>query len=328
MNLIGESLIKSEIPQEDALSEIAYAYSVAIATLGKSDSSPVESFSGRFPLAREMIVNLTLMRARVLYSQGKYEEADSIVDAAFDKHSRSPLLPDLLYKKATALLLRKRYDDAKETLLNVYSLCEEQGDLLYDVCFKLGATYYFLGDFDSSAFYFEVAAGSPKAGLRQDAIFNRGLALEDGGHLIRASHTFHSYATRYPLCDRFERALVRSAYTLEKAGRFEDAIRIYRSVARYSDSDQTKAEAYYWIGECLSQLGRHLDSAVAFLRVGFEFPGESAWAGTARYRAGLESEKCDLRHAARKIYEENVKLYGRSSPWGQASYERLLEIGE
>jgi len=59
------------------------------------------------------------------------------------------------------------------------------------------------------------------------------------------------------------------------------------------------------------------------MRTAYLYPGQEAWAGTARYRAGVECESAGLTEGARLIYEENVAVFGRESTWGAASYERL-----
>ena len=101
---------------------------------------------------------------------------------------------------------------------------------------------------------------------------------------------------------------------------------IYKTLLKYAGSPATRAEANFWLGECLAEAGLHGEAALEFLRTGYLYPGEEAWAGTALYRAGMECQSAGLRDAAKLIYEENVSTFGRESTWGAASYEKLEEI--
>ena len=230
-----------------------------------------------------------------------------------------------VYRQGIELMVEGNYPGA------VAAFAEVERDyadhpLYRDACFKLGTAYYMAERFDSSAYYFDLASESNKASLVENAFFNLGLALEKHGDLTPAARAFWSLAIRFPLSERFERSLMRTAYSLERAGELEEAVRIYRGLLNYAEERETAAEAVYWTGESFSEMGDHLRAAVEFLRVGHMFPGEAAWAGTACFRAGNECEAAGLTDHAAAIYEQNVRRFGKGTDWGRASAERLAEL--
>jgi tetratricopeptide (TPR) repeat protein len=284
-----------------------------------------ERFADRFPLAAGTAVDIDAIRATSLYREMYVGRADAIVDSLFAQGVRSELLAEAVYRKGISFLQDKAHEEAKQTFLIMKD--HFPASRLYpDVCFKLGTTCYLMEAYDSSAVFFRLAAEQGRATLLEDALFNLGLALEQGGDLAAASEAFLELAQRFPLSDKFERALMRGGYCLEENGFPMEARDVYKTLLEYARSPGTRAEANYWLGECLARAGGHVEAALEFMRTGFLYPGEEAWAGTARYRAGMECEGAGLMDAAKLIYEENVRTFGRESDWGRASYERLSEL--
>ncbi len=299
-----------------------------VACAGEADEDCVRSrdlFAGRFPLAAGEARNIDALRATSLYREMYVGKADAIADALFKQGMRNDLLAEAVYRKGISFLLDKANEQARQTFLIMKQHFPESR-LYPDVCFKLGTTYYLMQSYDSSAVFFRQAADEGKVTLLEDALFNLGLALEEGGDLAAASDAFFELAVKFPFSERFERGLMRSGYCLEKDKRPLEAGYRYRIILKYALSPETRAEANFWLGECLAAAGYHLEAALEFMRTGFFYPGEEAWAGTARYRAGVECESAGLGEAAKLIYGENVKVFGRESTWGKASYERLAEL--
>jgi TolA-binding protein len=284
-----------------------------------------ERFKQRFPLAAGAAEDIDAIRATSLYKEMYVGKADAIADSLFERGVRSELLAEAVYRKGVSFLIEKAGDEAKQTFLIMEDYFPESR-LRPDVYFKLGTTYYITEAYDSSAAYFRLAADRGDVALRQDALFNLGLALEESGKLREASRAFFELAAGFPFSDRFERALMRSAYCLEKDGLPMESRDIYKTLLKYAGSPATRAEANFWLGECLAEAGLHGEAALEFLRTGYLYPGEEAWAGTALYRAGMECQSAGLREAAKLIYEENVSTFGRESTWGAASYEKLREL--
>jgi TolA-binding protein len=215
-----------------------------------------------------------------------------------------------------------------QALLDFLRLEKEypETDLYFDTLFKLGTVYYMLENYDSSATYFNMVTSAEKASLVENAYFNLGLALEEAGLAREASRAFLSLAVRFPFSERFERALLRAAYTLEQAGWPVEAIPIYRALLQYAEDPETAAETMYWIGESYSEADDPLRAACEFLRVVHLFEGGGPWVGTAGFRAGMECEKAGLTDHALIVYRENVRKFGTDTDWGRASQERLDEL--
>lgn len=282
-------------------------------------------FAERFPLAVSVTMEIDAIRATSLYREMYVGRADAIVDTLFAQGIRNELLAEAVYRKGVSFLLEKAHEEAKQTFLIMKD--HFPASRLYpDVCFKLGTTYYLMEAYDSSAVFFRLAADQNKVTLLEDALFNLGLALEQSGAPAAAGEAFLAVAQRFPLSGRFERALMRRGYCLEQNGSPLEALDVYATLLKYAGDPGTRAEANYWLGECLAKAGYHLEAALEFLRTGFMYPEEGAWAGTARYRAGLECERAGLMEAAEMVYRENVRTFGRDSDWGEASFKRLKEL--
>ena len=270
----------------------------------------------------------------LMYREGLADSAAAELDSMLVSGTGHSVPPGVVYRHG----IQKLVDGEPGQAARVFHLIEadypEAGegepdaydDLYYDTCFKLGTTYYMLEEFDSSAMYFELASHSGSATLVENAIFNRGLALEEAGRLGDAAGAFWQHAVTFPFSERFERSLMRSAFTLEAEGRPEDAIKIYAGLLRYAETVETAAEAMYWTGESYAEMGEELRAACEFLRVAFMFPDGGPWTGTSAFRAGLECEKAGLEDHAMRIYRENVRRFGTETDWGKASEERLIEI--
>jgi TolA-binding protein len=282
-------------------------------------------YQQRFPLDQRARFGFDVHRALLSYQEGRGEAATSIVDSLAATGRKHDALAYGLYRKGIHHMLEGDYALAKQAFGAVEREYADS-ELYFDALFKLGTACYMLEQYDSSAFYFEQTARSPKPSLVEDAYFNLGLALEEGGRPEQASDAFMKLAVRFPFSERFERALMRAAYTRQQAGLPDQAIPIYEDLLQYAEDPETAAEAMYWIGESFAEMGDALRAACEFLRVVRLFPGGGPWTGTAAYRAGLECEKAGLVDHALIVYRENVSSFGTGTDWGRASQERLDEL--
>jgi TolA-binding protein len=284
-----------------------------------------DRFTRRFPLAQDTHLELDLRSLIQMFREGEGDTAGVMLDSLLASGIDHDLFADLLYRRGVHAMVARDFPRAIADFKRIEQ-DYETSDLYRDACFKLGTAYYMSENYDSSATYFMAASQSDKPALRENALFNGGLALEKAGDLDGAAQAFWMLAMTFPMSERFERSLMRSAYARERAGDLDEAIYIYKGVLQYAATAEAAAEAMYWIGESYSEMGDHLRAAVEFLRVAFLFPQEAAWAGTAAFQAGIECERAGLIDHALIVYRENVSKYGTDSDWGNASEERLTEL--
>ena len=303
-------------------------------------SAQAGRFKERFPMDEAGMKELDALAYLLMYREGLADSAAAELDSMLVSGTGHSVPPAVVYRHGIQKLVDGEPGDAARIFHLIEADYPEAGvsgeggggesaaydHLYYDTCFKLGTTYYMLEKFDSSAMYFELATHSESASLVENAMFNRGLALEEAGRDADAADAFWEHAVTFPFSERFERSLMRSAFTLEAGGRSEDAIRIYAGLLRYAETVDTAAEAMYWTGESYAEMGEELRAACEFLRVAFMFPDGGPWTGTSAFRAGLECEKAGLTDHAVRIYSENVRRFGTETDWGKASEERLIEI--
>jgi tetratricopeptide (TPR) repeat protein len=297
-------------------------------------SAQAGRFKERFPLDEAGMKELDARAYILMYREGLTDSAAADLDSMLASGSGHGVPPAVIYRHGIQKLVDGEPGDAATVFHLIEAGYPEPGEggpdsydnLYYDTCFKLGTTYYLLEKYDSSAAYFELASHSGSATLVENAIFNRALALEEAERSGDAADAFWRHAMTFPFSDRFERSLMRCAFSLEAEGRPEDAIEVYAGLLRYAETAETAAEAMYWTGESYAEMGDEQRAACEFLRVSFMFPDGGPWTGTSAFRAGLECEKAGLEDHALKIYRDNVRRFGTETDWGKASQERLIEI--
>jgi TolA-binding protein len=284
-------------------------------------------YQQRFPLDRGARLDFDIHRTLLLFREGLGDSAGVVIDSLAGGGRVRDALAYGIYRKGIHHMVEGDYAQALEAFLRV-KRDYPNSDLYFDTLLKLGTACYMLERFDSSAVYFEAAVEAGEASVVENAYFNLGLALEEAGRLEPASRAFLALAMRFPFSERFDRALMRAAYTLERAGRPDEAIRIYRDLLQYAEAPETAAEAMYWIGESFAEMGEPIRAACEFLRVAYLFPDGGPWTGTAAFRAGMECEKAGLMDHALLIYRENVRKFGLETDWGSASGDRLDELSK
>lgn len=277
----------------------------------------------RFPSARP-----AAERWLVFHMLGRLQSVESSFDLVA---SIEPEISDtvatihLAYGKADQMIKR---GDFRGAIANLVPIARNKGaPLFFQSCFRLGVAYYMEGVYDSAAYYFEMASGVEDQRLARDALFNAGLSYESGGQPDKAVENFWKCATRFPLGDQFERALLRCGFTLEEIGKFDSAIDVYKAAVRYSRSQKTKAEAQYWLAQCFDRSARKQRAVVEHLRTLYLFGDQEAWAATSAYEAGLGCEALGWTEEAIKIYKMILAKYGVSTDWGRSSRMRLRRLG-
>jgi TolA-binding protein len=321
----GESVCRSIYGALRLLHERAYL----ACSSGPLDACVKERrrYQQRFPLDRDARLGFGVHQALILYREGLPDSANAIIDSLARNGRKHDALAYGLYRKGIHHMVEGDHAAA----LMAFARVEEgypNSDLYFDTLLKLGTAYYMLEKYDSSAAYFENAAGAEEASIAENACFNLGLALEEAGRLEEASAAFRRLAIRFPFSERFDRSLMRCAYTLQQAGRPDEAIDVYRDLIQYAEAPDTAAEAMYWIGESFAEMGEPARAACEFLRVVHLFPDGGPWAGTAAFRAGMECERAGLIDHALIVYRENVRRFGTGTDWGRASGERIDELSK
>jgi tetratricopeptide (TPR) repeat protein len=319
----GERVCKSIFGAMRLLHERAYL--ACSSGLPQACVKERKRYQQRFPLDREAQVDFDVHQALILYREGLGDSATAVIDGLVRGGQSYDALAYGLYRKGIFHLVEGDYSRALEAFRRV----EEDypgSDLHFDTLLKLGTAYYMLDEYDSSAAFFDLATAAENASIAENAYFNLGLALEEAGRLEAASEAFIGLAMRFPLSERFDRSLMRAAYTLEQAGKPEEAIAVYRDLLQYAEAPETAAEAMYWIGESFAEMDEPVRAACEFLRVVHLFPEGGPWTGTAAFRAGMECEKAGLIDQALIVYRENVKNFGVKTDWGRASADRLDEL--
>jgi len=283
----------------------------------------IDDFMKRFPLAGSTINALRDEMVLQTFRLGEGRRALRLVDSLSAEGYRPGR--QVIYREGIEFMIQRRYREALRTFASLLDTLP-QSDLYYDASFKLGVAYYQIGAYDSSAAYFELASSTPRTDLAREALFNGGLAWFEIGNYSRAFECFWTYATRFPLDDRFERALLRAGFALDEMGRCAGALAIYEKILNFTTTSTTAAETQYWIGQAYSRMGNHARAALEYLRATYLYPQVAAWAGTASFEAGLECEKAGLLEEATIIYNQTAARFGKETDWGKAALERLRVI--
>jgi TolA-binding protein len=89
---------------------------------------------------------------------------------------------------------------------------------------------------------------------------------------------------------------------------------------------ESKARAFYWMGQSYEQLGNYQAAVVEYLKVPYLARGGGMWIVTAQLKAAECYTRIDRPDAARDIYTKVLNNHGPNSNWGKLAQKGLDEI--
>jgi TolA-binding protein len=166
----------------------------------------------------------------------------------------------------------------------------------------------------------EAKPGSPEA---EAAELGHAECLAEERKFAESRKRFEAFLGRHPGSPSAYRARFGIAWAAENTGRHDEAMKLYREVARET-ATPTGARAQFQLGQCLVAKKNHKDAIAEFLQVaaGYRYP---EWTSRALLQAAGCFEALGDAENARKYYEEVVTGYpGRDE--ARLARERISKL--
>jgi tetratricopeptide (TPR) repeat protein len=108
-------------------------------------------------------------------------------------------------------------------------------------------------------------------------------------------------------------------------GKYQGAIDAYEDALPMLDGE-SKARAFYWMGQSYEQLGNFQAAVVEYLKVPYLARAGGMWIVTAQLKAAECYRRIDRPDAAREIYTKVLNNHGANSNWGKLAQQGLDAI--
>lgn len=314
----------------------------------------------------EIEFRIQFQSLRCLYRQNKIQTADK--DAKKfkkDYKDRPNEMATILIEEANYFLRQKQFDRARENF-DLVMREYPQTDSYAEAHYGLGMYYFSSSDYASSIPVFEqITRNYPGTELSQRAYFRLGtalfneqqfetaatayarlldtdddlkfpeahynyaLALEKATRWSDAANAYRRFTEKLGQHELAGRAFFKIGYCLFEDGQYREAIDALRFSLDKVEGDD-KAEAQYWLGESLFNIGDFQSAAIEFLKVPYLYPNamDGMWGLTADFKAALAHEKMGEYVEATRLYRKIIDRQGSDSQWGRAARERLDQLGE
>jgi TolA-binding protein len=175
----------------------------------------------------------------------------------------------------------------------------------------------------AGAVFRSIAEARPDGPEGEAAALGQAECLAEERKFAEARKRFEEFLARRPKSPSAYRARFGIAWSDENLGRLDEAIALYRQVARETAAP-TGARAQFQIGQCLVAKKNHRDAIAEFLQVaaGYRYP---EWTSKALLQAAGCFEALGDAANARKYYDEVVSTYpGRDE--ARLAQERIARL--
>lgn len=198
--------------------------------------------------------------------------------------------------------------------------------LIPEIYFKMGTSFYQIGNLDSATYYYKKAGSFSGFIKRKDALINVVVIYkqqEKWDDMIEVLHEIEDISLSPE-----EKAQVYHnmgyAYLQKRAPL--DALKYFKRALQYAKEKRTLRDIIYWLGETYYALGQPEKAIEEFLKIP-DF-GEQEWTGTALMRAGIIYELLGNYKKAEEIYKRMLKIFAPDSIWSMQAKERLKKLRE
>lgn len=186
----------------------------------------------------------------------------------------------------------------------------------YPALFKLGTLKYLKQNFDSAAYYYELAAKDSM--LRIEALQNQLISLkksERWQELIEVGQRFIGICpdSMKPDC-YFE-----IGYACLRTGLINEAIKNLKTAVGL----KSYINYHYWLGEAYLSKGDFQRALCQYQNIIYNFKKDEMWYPTVLFKTGLALEMLDKIEEAKIIYQQILKERGKEDIWGTEAKKRL-----
>jgi tetratricopeptide (TPR) repeat protein len=252
-----------------------------------------------------------------LIERQKYKSAQVLYDSLVQLNEKD--VPDIIrYNWALIPFIRGKTDTALSRFQDFFSMLEDE-EVYARTSFKIATIKYHKHEFDSAAYYYELAGKYDD--LHLNALENQMICYKKYGNW---SMLIQTGEVLLPVCSDDDRADVffDIGYGYLRSGYVREAV-VYLSKAAKTEPSP---EFYYWLAEAYIAKGEFARGLYQYRRIVDQFPNDEMWTPTAEYKSGIAFELLDELEQAKRIYRSIIKRRGEHDTWGIEAQNRLKEL--
>jgi TolA-binding protein len=189
----------------------------------------------------------------------------------------------------------------------------------YSAIFKIGTLKYLNQEFDSSAYYYNLAAADST--LKLEALKNQMIALkkaERWNELIEASKKIIEICPDSTKSEYY----FEIGYAYLRNGNVKNTIEYLKMAINLKPS----VEYHFWLGEAFLGKGDFMRALYHYQKVTSDFKKDQMWYPTALFKSGLALEMMDEIREAKNVYRKIIKEFGGGDIWATEARKRLEQM--
>uniref|UniRef100_A0A7C6EHD2 Tetratricopeptide repeat protein n=1 Tax=candidate division WOR-3 bacterium TaxID=2052148 RepID=A0A7C6EHD2_UNCW3 len=189
----------------------------------------------------------------------------------------------------------------------------------YSAIFKIGTLKYLNQEFDSSAYYYNLAAADST--LKLEALKNQMIALkkaERWNELIEASKKIIEICPDSTKSEYY----FEIGYAYLRNGNIKNTIEYLKMAINLKPS----VEYHFWLGEAFLGKGDFMRALYHYQKVTSDFKKDQMWYPTALFKSGLALEMMDEIREAKNVYRKIIKEFGGGDIWATEARKRLEQM--
>lgn len=300
-----------EIAQNDTQLIELYAYSLA--RTGKYKDA-VSIFKQYF---EDETYDLKNYYGEYLIEKKKYGAARTHYDSIVTGTDRR--LPARVYYNWALIPFLQGKVDTAMVRFQYYTKVAPNSEKFHQALFKIATLYYAQQEFDSAAYYYELA--SEDNSLRIDALQNRLVCLKKSSRWQDIIDVGTPLLMLVPEEEKHD-ITFELGYAFLRSGHIRQAINFLKTAVTLNPSP----EYCYWLAETYLGKGDFVRALYHYQKIVDAFTEDEMWTPTAHYKTGIVLEFLDELDEARAIYEQIIRERGRSDTWGIEAQKRIEEI--
>ncbi|MBN8705264.1 MAG: tetratricopeptide repeat protein [Bacteroidetes bacterium] len=276
----------------------------------------------------DLMAEIAVEKADFLIGQQKYREAISVLDRMMDDYKASIWVPRALFKKAKALELDSKSDEAVpiyQAIMKNYPTSE----IISDIYLSLGNYYFRKEAYDQAITNYKIIAERYKTPVDryQSALNNLIIAYEKYGFYDRALEDLRIYIDRFPNDPEILDKKIKVGILLQKTKNYQQSV-TYLSQILQGTSGGLQAEITYNLGEAFFAKGDFPKAIETFESVEkIKNANEKLdWITSSLYMTGQSYEKMGDPKSAIGIYEKISKRPGVDPVFKKAAQKEINRL--
>ncbi len=244
----------------------------------------------------------------------KYKAAAVLYDSLTSLADKR--LPGIIYYNWALIPFAKGQADTALYRFQLFFDDLKKDEIYAKTSFKIATIKYLQHEFDSAAFYYDLA--SKDDDLRLDALQNQLICYKKTGNWSMVIETGRKIL---PMTSGDEEVDVQFeiGYGFLRSGRTREAVDYLTNAAKSKPSPAF----YYWLAEAYVAKGDFSRALYQYLRIVDLFPADEMWTPTAEYKIGIAFELMEEFKEAKKVYNGIIRRRGAQDTWGIEAQKRL-----